>query len=59
MEASRDLSRLDPLNLAEDAADTAREVRRQAQLLSELLNEAIAYLDGEEAAAQVRAGRAA
>ena len=47
-----------PLSLDGDRP-TSRHVRQNANLLSDLLNEAIAYLDGEEAAQMVAKARKA
>ncbi len=47
-----------PLSLGDDRP-TSRHVRQNAHLLSDLLNEAIAYLDGDEAAALVTKARRA
>ncbi|HWU15574.1 MAG TPA: hypothetical protein VN157_16370, partial [Caulobacter sp.] len=47
-----------PLSLDGDRP-TSRHVRQNANLLSDLLNEAIAYLDGEDAAKLVATARSA
>ena len=47
-----------PLSLDGDRP-TSRHVRQNANLLSDLLNEAIAYLDGEDAARLVATARSA
>ena len=47
-----------PLSLDGDRP-TSRHVRQNASLLSDLLNEAIAYLDGEDAAQLVAKARKA
>ena len=59
METPDTRSAAHPLDLGGEAGDDAREVRRQADLLAQLLREAIAYLDGEAAAAGVDAAKAA